>query len=74
MRITFSCEAAAQAAVRFIEQYGYAAAAVGSTVVTDCPALLAVPVVGRNVGLHAVERVQLGGGPAGAGASSRGLE
>ena len=59
MRITFANEAVARAAAGILEQYGYAAEPVGRTLETDCPPLLAVPVVGRTVGLHQVEDVRL---------------
>ena len=55
MRIVLSREPVARAAAANLERYGYRAAPVGRAVVTDCPALLAVPVVGRAVGLHEVE-------------------
>ncbi|HVV50903.1 MAG TPA: hypothetical protein VHO06_14650 [Polyangia bacterium] len=67
MRISFLSDTAARAAVTIIEKYGYAATAVGTTVWTDCPALLAVPAIGRDVGLDRVEKVQLAGGPDSAG-------
>src|SRR6185312_16981779 len=41
MKISFSSDSAARAAVTIIEKYGYTAAAVGTLVCTDCPALLA---------------------------------
>ena len=63
MQITFSNEAAAAAAVRIINRYGYAASARGSVVWTDCPPLLAVPAVGRDVGLHHVQEVKFDAAP-----------
>jgi hypothetical protein len=59
MRISFSNEATARAAVAVLEQYGYHATPKGAAVETECPALLAVPAVGKAVGLHQIERVQL---------------
>ncbi len=58
LQIAFSSETAARSAVKTIESYGYTAAAVGSVVRTDCPPLLAVPVLERNVGLHQMEKVR----------------
>ena len=60
MRMTFSSEKVARAAAAILEQYGYTAEPVGTAIVTDCPTLLAVPVVGRAIGLHEVENVHLG--------------
>jgi hypothetical protein len=60
MCITFSSETVARSAAKIFEEYGYAAHAVGTVVTTDCPPLLAVPVVGRAIGLHQVEDVRLG--------------
>ena len=59
MRITFANEATARAAVQILEQYGYEATTEGAALETDCPALLAVPVVGRTIGLDQVEKVQV---------------
>lgn len=63
MQITFSNEAAAAAAVRIINRYGYATSVRGSVVWTDCPPLLAVPAVGRAVGLHQVREVKFDAAP-----------
>lgn len=59
MTISFLTERAATAAVRIIRAHGYAARAAGATVSTDCPALLAVSLIGRDVGLDRVEKVHL---------------
>jgi hypothetical protein len=67
MKISFSSDSAARAAVTIIEKYGYTAAVVGTLVCTDCPGLLAVPAISRAVGLHRVENVQFAGGDDGAG-------
>lgn len=58
IQIAFSSEKAARAAVKTIESYGYTAAATGSVVRTDCPPLLAMPALERNVGLHQMENVR----------------
>jgi hypothetical protein len=63
MRMTFSSEKVAQAAAAILERYGYTAESVGPVVMTDCPILLAVPVVGRAIGLHQVENVHLSDAP-----------
>jgi hypothetical protein len=63
LRITFSSETAARAAVKTIERYGYAATATGSVVRTNCPPLLAVPAVGRDDGLHQMEHVRFSAVP-----------
>jgi hypothetical protein len=59
MRITFANETAARAAVKIIERYGYEASAHGRVVWTDCPPLLAVPAVGRDLGLQQMQEVNL---------------
>lgn len=63
MQITLSNETAAAATVRIINRYGYAASARGLVVWTDCPPLLAVPAVGRGVGLHQVQEVKFDAAP-----------
>ena len=64
MRITFSDEAVARAAAGILEQYGYTAKLRGKAIESDCPPLLAVPVVGRTIGLHQVDEVRLATAPA----------
>jgi hypothetical protein len=59
MRITFSNEHSARTAALVFERYGYRATRRGATVTTDCPTLLAVPVVERAVGLARVEQLDL---------------
>lgn len=63
MRISFSNEATARAAVAVLEQYGYEATPQGAAVETECPPLLAVPAVGNAVGLHQIEKVHLAAPP-----------
>jgi hypothetical protein len=63
MRISFSNEATARAAVAVLDQYGYQATPKGAEVETSCPVLLAVPAVGRAVGLHQIEKVHLAAAP-----------
>ena len=58
LQIAFSNETAARAAVKTIERYGYAAGATGALVRTDCPPLLALPALEREVGLHQMENVR----------------
>ena len=55
MRISFSNEATARAAVAVLEHYGYQATPKGAAIEAECPALLAVPAVGKAVGLHQIE-------------------
>jgi hypothetical protein len=59
MRISFSNEATAQAAVAVLEQYGYRAIPNGAAVETECPPLLAVPAVGNAIGLHQIAKVHI---------------
>jgi hypothetical protein len=63
MRISFSNEATARAAVAVLEQYGYHATPKGAAIETECPPLLAVPAVGNAVGLHQIEEVHLAAPP-----------
>jgi len=63
MRISFSNEATARAAVAVLEKYGYKTTPLGAVIDTECPALLAVPVVAKALGLHHVEKVQLADAP-----------
>jgi hypothetical protein len=55
MRLAFANEHAARAAAKTLERYGYRASRTGTVVVSDCPALLAVPALERTVGLARVE-------------------
>lgn len=59
MRISFSNEATARAAVAVLEQFGYHATPKGAAVETECPPLLAVPAVGKAIGLHQIEEFHL---------------
>ncbi len=65
MRITLSSLAAARSVRTVLESYGYSAKQVGRDVLTDCPTLLAVPAVERQVGLAAIDRLDLTKGAAG---------
>jgi hypothetical protein len=62
MRVSFSTMTTAQAAVNALEAYGYSATQFGCDVVTDCPTLLAIPVIQKRVGLAEIERLDLSGG------------
>ena len=57
MRITFSTEEAAQAALDIWERHGFGATRSGAVVLTDCPALWAIPIIHRTIGFHQVERL-----------------
>jgi hypothetical protein len=59
MRVSFSNTDLARAAVGVLEAYGYAAKQVGMEVLTDCPALLAVPAIAKRIGLAEIESVDL---------------
>jgi hypothetical protein len=59
MRVTLSSITAAQSVRTVLESYGYSATQVGRDVLTDCPTLLAVPVIQRQVGLAAIDRLDL---------------
>jgi hypothetical protein len=61
LRVSFSSMTAARAAVSVLEAYGYAARQFGRDVVTDCPTLLAVPAIQKQVGLADIERLDLKG-------------
>jgi hypothetical protein len=63
VRITFSTEAAAEAAVEIWERHGFMAVRSGTTITTDCPSLWAVPIIDRTLGLHQVERLDLRSAP-----------
>jgi hypothetical protein len=74
MRVSFVTEKAARAAVNAFVSYGYAADRIGNDVVTDCPSLLAVSSIEREIGFGQIERLDLSksGGPLGrAGVSFR---
>jgi hypothetical protein len=61
MRVSFSSATIAQAAAGMLAAYGYSAEQVGTDVVTDCPALLAVPAIAKRVGLGEVDQIDLTG-------------
>lgn len=63
MRIKFSNEHTAQAAANVFERYGYKAFRSGTMLVTDCPTLLAIPVVHRAVGFARIEKVDIAAAP-----------
>lgn len=67
LRVSFSTMATARAAVKVLEAYGYSAKQVDREVLTDCPALLAVPAIQKRVGLAEVEHLDLSGGKSSAG-------
>jgi hypothetical protein len=62
MRVSFSTETAAQAAVSVLAAYGYSARRCDHDVVTDCPTLLALPALERRVGLAEIDRLDLANG------------
>jgi hypothetical protein len=62
MRVSFSSMTAARAAVCVLEAYGYTAKQTGTRVVTDCPTLLAVPALQKQVGLAEIDQLDLTGG------------
>lgn len=61
LRVSFSSMTTARAAVSVLEAYGYSAKQFGRDVVTDCPTLLAVPVIQKRVGFAEIERLDLSG-------------
>jgi len=66
MRVSFLTETAARAAVNAFVSYGYDADRIGRDVVTDCPSLLAVSSIERQIGFGLIERLDLskaGGAP-----------
>ena len=62
LRVSFSTMTTARAAVNLLEAYGYSAKQFGCDVVTDCPTLLAIPVIQKRVGFAEIERLDLNGG------------
>ena len=59
MRATLSSMTAARSVRTVLESYGYSAKQVGRDVLTDCPTLLALPAIERQVGLAAIDRLDL---------------
>jgi hypothetical protein len=62
LRVSFSSMTTARAAVNVLEAYGYSAKQLGRDVVTDCPTLLAVPVIQKRVGFAEIEHLDLSAG------------
>jgi hypothetical protein len=62
MRVTLSSITAARSVRTVLESYGYSVTQVGRDVLTDCPTLLAVPAIERQVGLAAIDRLDLNKG------------
>jgi hypothetical protein len=62
VRIRFSTETAAKAAVRIWERHGYRATRAGKTVLTDGPTLWAVSVLERTIGFDQVEQFDVNDG------------
>ena len=61
LRVSFSSESKARAAVDAFAAYGYSARRSGRHVVTDCPPLLAIPAIQKRVGFAEIERLDLNG-------------
>jgi hypothetical protein len=61
MRVSFSNTNLAGIAVGVLEAYGYSATQIGTSVLTDCPTLLAVPAIAKHVGLAEIEGVDVSG-------------
>jgi hypothetical protein len=59
MRITFSSTTAARSVRTLLESYGHSTKQVGRDVLTECPTLLALPAIDRQVGLGAIDRLDL---------------
>lgn len=62
MRVSFSSMTMARAAVNVLEAYGYSVKQFGRDVVTDCPPLLALPALEKQVGFAEIARLDLTGG------------
>jgi hypothetical protein len=61
LRVSFSSETTARAAVNVLAAYGYAAKQLGRDVLTECPPLLAIPAMQKQVGIGQIERLDLNG-------------
>jgi hypothetical protein len=59
LRVSFSSVSKASAAVDAFAAYGYSAERHGRQVVTDCPPLLAIPAIQKQVGFGDIERLDL---------------
>ena len=66
MRVTLSDAISARSVRSVLESYGYSAEQVDRTVLTDCPTLLALAAIERQVGLAAIDRLDLSRSAAGA--------
>jgi len=58
LRVSFSSMTTARTAVKVLETYGYSAEQRGGDVVTDCPTLLALPVIQQRIGFAEIERFE----------------
>lgn len=74
MRVTLSHPISARSVRSVLESYGYAAKQVGRTVLTDCPTLLALAAIEREVGLAAIDRLDLSKSAAGSEPSEVGRQ
>ena len=61
LRVSFSSVSKARAAVDLFAAYGYSSRRSGCQVVTDCPPLLAIPAIQKQVGFAEIERLDLNG-------------
>jgi hypothetical protein len=59
LRVSFSSMTTARAARDVLEAYGYSARQFDRDIVTDCPTLLAVPVIPKRVGFAEIDRLAL---------------
>jgi len=66
MRVTLSHAISARSVRSVLESYGYSAEQIDRTVSTDCPTLLALAAIERQVGLAAIDRLDLSKSAAGA--------
>ncbi len=72
MRVTLSHAISARSVRGVLESYGYSVELVDRTVSTDCPTLLALAAIERQVGLAAIDRLDLSKSAAGADPSEFG--
>lgn len=61
LRVSFSSEGTARSAVNVLAAYGYSASRSGRHLVTDCPPLLALPAMQKQVGFAQIESLDLKG-------------
>jgi len=61
LRVSFSSVSKARAAVDALAAYGYSSERSGCQVVTNCPPLLAIPAIQKQVGFAEIERLDLNG-------------